>query len=53
MDRLFEVKPVWKAHARVHAEDAAKEEAFRHDAKDAGLSVAKDKLQHVEKAYDA
>jgi len=48
MDRLFEIKPVRKAHSRVHAEDTAREEEFRHDAEGAGLDVAKEKLDHIE-----
>ena len=48
MDRLFTVKPVWRAHQRIHDEDAAREEEFRHDAEGAGLSVAKEKLSHIE-----
>ena len=53
MDRLFAVKPVWRAHETVHAEDAAREQEFRHDAEGAGLSVAKEKLQHIEKSLEA
>lgn len=53
MDRLFEVKPVRIAHKQVHAEDAAREEEFRHDAEDAGLSVAKDKADFIERAEEA
>ncbi|KXL51157.1 hypothetical protein M433DRAFT_150938 [Acidomyces richmondensis BFW] len=49
MDRLFEIRPVHKANKLVHEEDAAREEEFRHDAEGAGLSVAKDKLEQVEK----
>lgn len=52
MDRLFEIKPVRKAHKTVHAEDAAREEEFRHDAEGAGLSIAKEKLEHVEKTTE-
>ncbi|KAK5169485.1 uncharacterized protein LTR77_005461 [Saxophila tyrrhenica] len=48
MDRLFEVKPVRKAHSTIHAEDAARDEEFRHDADGAGLSVTKDKSAHLE-----
>ena len=50
IDRLFDVKPVRKAHSTIRAEDALRAEEFRQDAEGAGLSVAKDKLQHVEKA---
>jgi hypothetical protein len=42
------ISPVWKAHQTIHAEDAAREEEFRHDAEGAGLSVAKEKLDKVE-----
>lgn len=49
MDRLFAVKPVWRAHSTIHEEDAMREEEFRHDAEGAGLSIAKEKFQHMEK----
>lgn len=49
MDRLFDIKPVRKAHRQVHAEDAMREEEFRHDAEGAGLSIAKEKLEHMER----
>lgn len=49
MDRLFAVKPVSVAHRTIHEEDAQRELEFRHDAEGAGLSVAKEKLQHVER----
>ncbi|KAK4547730.1 hypothetical protein LTR36_000688 [Oleoguttula mirabilis] len=52
MDRLFEIKPVRKAHRQVHAEDAAREEEFRHDAEGAGLSIAKEKLEHLERSME-
>lgn len=52
MDRLFEVRPVRKAHATIHAEDAEKEEQFRHDAEGAGLSVAKEKHAHLERSVE-
>ena len=52
MDRLFAIKPVRKAHRQVHAEDAAREEEFRHDAEGAGLSIAKEKLEHLEKSEE-
>nr|POF03908.1 quinate permease [Quercus suber] len=48
MDRLFAVKPCSKANKIIHAEDAAREQEFRHDAEGAGLSVAKEKLDHYE-----
>lgn len=53
MDRLFEIKPVRIAHKQVHAEDAAREEDFRQDAENSGLSVAKDNVKYVEKAAAA
>ena len=43
MDRLFDVKPVWKARETVHAEDLARDQEFRHG------SFSKDKLEHIEK----
>ena len=49
MDRLFMVKPVRKAHPTIRNEDMVREESFRQDAEGAGLSVAKDKLQQLEK----
>lgn len=49
MDRLFEVKPPRLAHATVHNEDVAREHEFRQDAEGAGLSVAKQNLEHNEK----
>ena len=52
MDRLFAVRPIRKAHATIHAEDAEKEELFRQDAEGAGLSIAKEKLSHIEKPMD-
>ncbi|KAK1811626.1 hypothetical protein LTR12_014014 [Friedmanniomyces endolithicus] len=48
MDRLFDVRPVRDAHAVIHAEDEAREADFRLDAEGAGLSVAKEKLEHHE-----
>ena len=51
MDRLFQVRPVRKAHQTVHEEDIAKEQEFRHDAEGAGLSAAKEKLEHFEKRW--
>lgn len=41
MDRLFSIKPVWKAHGTVLAEIREHEEEFRHEAEGAGLSVEK------------
>ncbi|KAF2771184.1 general substrate transporter [Teratosphaeria nubilosa] len=52
MDRLFEIKPVGRAHAQVHEEDAAREEEFRDAAAGAGLSIAKEKLEHVERTTE-
>ena len=49
---MFSIKPVRKAHKQVHDEDAAREEEFRHDAEGAGLSVAKEKLEHVERSEE-
>jgi hypothetical protein len=51
MDRLFEIRPVRKAHKIIVDELARQEEEFRHDAEGAGLEVAKEHLKtaHVEK----
>ena len=52
MDRLFEVRPARKAHKQIHDEDAAREHEFRQDAEGAGLSIAKEKLEHFEKSTE-
>ena len=41
MDRLFDIKPVQKAHGIVIEEVRAEEESFRQDADGAGLTVEK------------
>lgn len=48
MDRLFEIKPVHRANAVVMEEVRLREEEFRADAEGAGLSIAKEKLEHFE-----
>ncbi|KAF2191392.1 general substrate transporter [Zopfia rhizophila CBS 207.26] len=45
MDRLFEIKPVPKAHAVVMQELKDQDEEFRHDAEGAGLSAEKTKAE--------
>jgi hypothetical protein len=45
MDRLFSIKPVWKAHGTVLAEIREHEEEFRHDAEGAGLSAEKSRFE--------
>lgn len=52
MNRLFEIMPARKAHRTVHAEDEAREADFRHDAEGAGLSISKEKFDHVEKTTE-
>ncbi|KAI6880867.1 putative quinate [Hortaea werneckii] len=52
MNRLFEIMPARKAHRTVHAEDEAREAEFRHDAEGAGLSITKEKFDHVEKTTE-
>ncbi|KAI6835831.1 putative quinate [Hortaea werneckii] len=52
MNRLFEIMPARKAHRTVHAEDEAREADFRHDAEGAGLSITKEKFDHVEKTTE-
>lgn len=49
MDRLFDVKPVWRAHEAIHNDDLLREQEFRHYADGTGLSVAKEKLHHDER----
>jgi hypothetical protein len=48
MDRLFEVKPVWKANNIILEEDRLRDEEFRHDAEVVGVDIAKDKHIHNE-----
>lgn len=52
MNRLFEIMPARKAHAQVHREDEEREQDFRHDAEGAGLSITKEKLEHLEKTTE-
>jgi len=52
MDRLFEIKPVWRANETVLAEVREEQAEFRHDAEGAGLSVEKTKLEHYENAEE-
>ena len=49
MDRLFQIKSVRKANKIIIEEDRARDAEFRHDAEGAGLSVAKEKSEHLEK----
>lgn len=53
MDRLFEIKPVRKAWKTIIAQDQAREAEFRQDAEGAGLSIAKEKLEHLEQGMDS
>ncbi|ORY10431.1 general substrate transporter [Clohesyomyces aquaticus] len=48
MDRLFEIKPVPKAHGVLMEELRLQEEEFRQDAEGAGLSIEKTKEERVE-----
>ncbi|CAK4030511.1 Quinate permease [Lecanosticta acicola] len=48
MDRLFEIKPVRKANQIIIQQDQQRDADFRHDAEGAGLSIAKEKTEHVE-----
>jgi Sugar (and other) transporter len=52
MDRLFDIRPVSRAHATVLREIREQEEEFRHDAEGAGLSAEKSgkatKIEDVE-----
>ena len=49
MDRLFEVKPVWRANNIILDEDRIRDEEFRHDAEVVGVDMAKDKHIHNER----
>ncbi|KAI9924882.1 hypothetical protein ASPWEDRAFT_27987 [Aspergillus wentii DTO 134E9] len=48
MDRLFEKKPIWRAHGQMLAQLREDEERFRHDIEESGYTKAKD--EHVEDA---
>ena len=48
MNRLFEVKPVRKAHAIVLQEVQEAEAEFREDAQEAGLTLEKTNIAHIE-----
>lgn len=52
MDRLFAIRPVRKAHKIVLAEDQQRDAEFRHDAEGARLSVAKEKMDYVERTSE-
>lgn len=45
MDRLFEIRPVAKAHSKLLAELRLEEEDFRAEAKDAGLDAGEAKAE--------
>jgi hypothetical protein len=45
MDRLFSIKPVWKAHGTVLTEIREHEEEFRHDAEGVGLAAEKSQFE--------
>jgi hypothetical protein len=50
MDRLFEVKPVWRANQIILDEDRLRDEEFRHDADIVGIDMTKEKHAHTEMA---
>ncbi|KAK4495817.1 hypothetical protein PRZ48_013085 [Zasmidium cellare] len=52
MDRLFETKPVRKANKIIIEQDRERDAEFRHDAEGAGLSVSKEKMDHVERTTE-
>ncbi|KAF4551738.1 Sugar (and other) transporter-like protein 6 [Elsinoe fawcettii] len=52
MDRLFEVKPIWRANKLVLDEVRLRDEEFRHDAEGADLTVAKEKADKLERTSD-
>ena len=49
MDRLFEIKPVRKAHAVVREEIRVQDEEFRHDAESVGLKVTDERVEDTTK----
>lgn len=50
MDRLFEIKPIWRAHGQIVATLREEEEGFRHDIEESGLAEAKLNTEQVENA---
>lgn len=50
MDRLFETKPVWRAHGRIIAQLQEDEAEFRREIEDSKLCEDKSKEEFVEKA---
>lgn len=48
MDRLFEIKPIWRAHGQIVATLREDEERFRHDIEESGLAEAKLNAVQVE-----
>lgn len=50
MDRLFEIKPIWRAHAQIVATLREEEEGFRHDIEESGLAESKLNAEQVENA---
>ncbi|SMY20913.1 unnamed protein product [Zymoseptoria tritici ST99CH_1A5] len=52
MDHLFEIKPVRKANEIVLAEARERDAEFRNNSNGAGLTIAKEKLDHVERTSE-
>jgi len=52
MDRLFAIRPVRKAHKIVIAEDQTRDQEFRQDADGAGLTIAKEKVDLLERTEE-
>ncbi|KAJ5370530.1 uncharacterized protein N7496_006622 [Penicillium cataractarum] len=50
MDRLFEIKPIWRAHGQILATLREEEVGFRHDIEESGLAEAKLNAEQVENA---
>jgi hypothetical protein len=50
MDRLFEIKPIWRAHAQIVASLREEEAGFRHDIEESGLAESKLNAEQVENA---
>lgn len=48
MDRLFEAKPVWRAHGQVMSQLHEDEQHFREEIKESGMLGEKENVQFVE-----
>jgi hypothetical protein len=53
MDRLFEIKPRRKANTILMRELHVDEEAFRHNVEGSGITLSKEKAEHIERTEEA